>query len=52
VARQRVAVRLCDLKRFSSSALVTTEKLENAIAAPAKIGVRSPNAASGIPITL
>jgi hypothetical protein len=39
-------------KRLSSSALLTTETLENAMAAPAKIGVSSPNAASGMPTTL
>jgi hypothetical protein len=32
--------------------LLTTETLENAIAAPAKMGVSSPNAASGMPIAL
>ncbi len=37
---------------MSSKALLTTETLEKAIAAPAKIGVSSPNAASGIPTTV
>ena len=36
----------------SSSALVTTLTLENAIAAPASIGFSQPKAASGMPIRL
>jgi hypothetical protein len=37
---------------LSSSALLTTETLEKAIAAPANTGVSSPNAASGMPLAL
>ena len=36
----------------SNSALVTTLTLENAMAAPASIGLSKPNAASGMPIRL
>ena len=39
-------------QRRSSSALVTTLTLDSAIAAPASTGLNSPNAASGMPITL
>ena len=39
-------------QRRRSRALATTLTLENAMAAPASIGVKKPNAASGIPTTL
>ena len=39
-------------QRVSKAELVTTETEENAIAAPAKTGDRTPKAASGMPMTL
>lgn len=38
--------------RLSSSELDTTQTLEKAIAAPASVGLKYPNAAAGMPTTL
>jgi len=46
------ASRCCARKRFSSSALLTTDTLDSAIAAPANTGVSTPSAASGMPTML
>ena len=50
--RRHFTLPACGRQRRSSSALDTTLKLLNAIAAPAMTGLSRPNAASGMPTTL
>jgi hypothetical protein len=52
LAQQRLGLRPQPLKRRSSRALPTTERLDSAIAAPAITGFSRPTAASGIAATL